>query len=72
MSMAVAKKKSGRADKTDQINVRVSAGIKARVENAADGLGLKPSDLVRMMLVEYLHVYEDRARKVRELDKTAE
>jgi hypothetical protein len=58
----VGKKKPG---KTRQINVRVPIDLADRLEKTADMLATDASHLLRLILVEKLPEYEERARRAR-------
>lgn len=64
----VAKKKPG---KKKQFNVRMSADLLDRLEQAADMLALSSSDLLRMLVVENLPAYEQRGREAHGLTEKA-
>jgi hypothetical protein len=63
---AVPRKKLG---KTRQLNVRVPTDLADRLEKTAEMLATDASHLLRLMLVEKLPEYEERARRARGLDK---
>jgi hypothetical protein len=58
----VAKKKPG---KTRQINVRMPVDLAARLDKAAEMLATDASHLLRLIVVEKLPEYEERARRAR-------
>ena len=60
MASLVAKKKPGK-----QIAIRFPGDPAARVERAADMLGLDVSQLIRMVVIEGLPEYERRGRRAR-------
>lgn len=63
------KKKAPRLGK--QLNVRVPEPMYERVEKCAIRLGIDSSDLIRMMLVERLSDYEERAAKAEQATAAA-
>ena len=57
---------AGREDSYKQLSLRVPLSLAKRIDAAAEMLGLDPSNFLRMMLLESLPTYEERARQVRE------
>jgi hypothetical protein len=65
LDMATRKpKKKGEGDGMGALNVRVPLRLIAQLEGVANELGTDKSHLLRMMLVEFLPVYEQRAGRV--------
>jgi hypothetical protein len=52
-----------KGEKTVQVNVRIPMSFVARLENAAEKLGIDRSNLLRIMIAEKLPEYEERARR---------
>ena len=62
----MSKKKTGAAPHaTQQMNIRVAGAIYKRIEKTAETLGLDPTNFVRMLIMENLAAYEERAERVR-------
>jgi hypothetical protein len=61
----VAKKKKPDSGKvaTRHVSFRAPEPLAVRMERTADALGLDPSNFLRLMLIEKLPEYEDRARR---------
>jgi hypothetical protein len=52
---------------TRQVNVRFPEDIAERLEDAAAMLGVDSSNLLRMIVIENLPIYEERGRKARNI-----
>lgn len=66
MVVTVAKR-SQSSDEKVQMSFRAPASLKVRVTEVADALGVgDESTLIRMLVTEFLPVYEARVRKNRE------
>ena len=56
-------------DRDKQVTFRLSAELHARVEEAAAGLELDVSSLLRLLIRENLPAYEERAEEIRRKTK---
>lgn len=63
-----AERKKG-DEKQQQITFRISSELHGRLSEAADGLELDVSSLLRTMIREQLPVYEERADEIRQKEK---
>lgn len=64
----VAKKPTAKTDPKPSMKVfavRLPPSISSRVEEAAKGLGLDEGNLLRMLVMENLAIYEKRAERVK-------
>lgn len=56
--------RAGRPKIGDPVNVRIPPNLMSRMKRVEDVLGLDHSTLIRLVLTEQLHIYEQRARAV--------
>lgn len=64
--MPKKKTKAGESASTEQVAFRAKKEVVRRLDGAADALGIDRSGLLRMMLIEFLPVVEERARQIKE------